>query len=56
MVVGLYSSALLGLLLLRYRIDWHEEAVHAKRRISVADASGDTEHCSKNIEDSIRET
>jgi hypothetical protein len=37
MVVGLYSSALLGVLLLRYRVDWQAATIKAKRRITLAE-------------------
>jgi len=39
MVIGIYSSALIGWLLLKYRVDWHKEACHAQNRISLAGKS-----------------
>ena len=39
MVIGIYSSALIGWLLLKYRVDWHKEACNAQNRISLAGKS-----------------
>ena len=42
MVVGLYLSAFLSFVVVRYRIDWDAETVHAKRRLSIAEVTNST--------------
>ena len=50
LVIGIYSTTSIGILMLRYQIDWRKEAVKSMRRLSTL-TSRNTRHM--NIDDGV---